>query len=131
MQKVAVTEKTEACEIMLAEISTGTKVATEKKTLAVEKGKEIEEQSKEIAVQKVKSRAYKSIYQSLEFTQTSCVFNSAATIFEEVRSFTAPISEFSSKRLKFGLCKTFTNSQYHTTSQQIQFTPIYKTCFLC
>ena len=53
IQKVAVTEKTDACEKLLAEISSGTTIAEEKKTLAIAKGKEIEEQSKVIAVEKV------------------------------------------------------------------------------
>ena len=51
---MAVTEKTEACEVMLAEISKGTTVATEKKGQALEKGAEIEEQSKIIVVEKVR-----------------------------------------------------------------------------
>ena len=53
VQKVAVTEKTEACETMLAEIAQGTEEATQKKTLAQEKGKEIEEQSVIIVSEKV------------------------------------------------------------------------------
>ncbi|KAL3856163.1 hypothetical protein ACJMK2_010948 [Sinanodonta woodiana] len=52
VQKVAVTEKTAACEKLLAEISSGTTRATEKKKLAEAKGKEIEEQSKVIEVEK-------------------------------------------------------------------------------
>lgn len=50
---MAVTEKTEACEIMLQEISVNSKVATEKKAMAEQKAKEIEEQSKVIMVEKV------------------------------------------------------------------------------
>ena len=53
VQKVAVTEKTEACEALLAEIAAGTTQAQEKKAMAQQKGKEIEEQSKIIAVEKV------------------------------------------------------------------------------
>ena len=54
VQKVAVTEKTAACEALLKEIASGTKRATEKKKLAEAKGKEIAEQSKVIEVEKVK-----------------------------------------------------------------------------
>ena len=53
VQKVAVTEKTAACEEMLAEISSGTEQAEKKKSFALAKGTEIEEQSKIIAVEKV------------------------------------------------------------------------------
>ena len=53
IQKVAVTEKTEACEILLEEILSGTEQATQKKKLAQIKGKEIEEQNKIIVVEKV------------------------------------------------------------------------------
>lgn len=53
IQKVAVTEKTAACESMLETIAEGSKRATEKKELAVAKGAEIEEQSKIIVVEKV------------------------------------------------------------------------------
>ncbi|ELU10552.1 hypothetical protein CAPTEDRAFT_221643 [Capitella teleta] len=52
VQKVAVTEKTAACETLLAEISSGTEMATQKKKMAINKGKEIEVQSKVIAVEK-------------------------------------------------------------------------------
>ncbi|TPP59989.1 Dynein heavy chain 10 axonemal [Fasciola gigantica] len=52
VQRVAVTEKTKACETLLAEIASSSQLATEKKELAVTKGKEIEIQSKEIAVEK-------------------------------------------------------------------------------
>lgn len=53
VQKVAVTEKTAACEAMLETIAEGSKTATEKKEMAVAKGAEIEEQSKIIVVEKV------------------------------------------------------------------------------
>ncbi|BFZ18669.1 hypothetical protein BsWGS_21707 [Bradybaena similaris] len=52
VQKVAVTEKTRACEALLAEISAGTKTATEKKAFAEAKGQEIAEQSKVIETEK-------------------------------------------------------------------------------
>ena len=54
VQKVAVTEKTEACEILLEEISSRTAQATEKKDEAIIKGKEIEDQAKIIGVEKVR-----------------------------------------------------------------------------
>lgn len=53
VQKVAVEEKTIACERLLQEISDGTQKAMEKKQLAVKKGKEIEDQTKIITVEKV------------------------------------------------------------------------------
>ena len=53
VQKVAVTEKTAACEKLLEEISSGTEEAMTKKELATAKGKEIEVQSKEISIEKV------------------------------------------------------------------------------
>lgn len=53
VQKVAVTEKTAACEELLKVIASGTKRATEKKKLAEAKGKEIAESSKIIEVEKV------------------------------------------------------------------------------
>ncbi|KAF5404253.1 Dynein axonemal heavy chain 10 [Paragonimus heterotremus] len=52
VQRVAVTEKTQACEALLAEITSSSQLATEKKELAVMKGKEIEVQSKEIGIEK-------------------------------------------------------------------------------
>uniref|UniRef100_A0A1I8GN74 Dynein heavy chain 10, axonemal n=1 Tax=Macrostomum lignano TaxID=282301 RepID=A0A1I8GN74_9PLAT len=52
VQKVAVTEKTKACETLLEEIKTSTASANEKKETAKEKEKEIEIQSKEIGKEK-------------------------------------------------------------------------------
>ena len=56
IQKVAVTEKTAACENLLAEIAAGTERAEDKKELALAKGKEIEIQSKVIVVEKVSGK---------------------------------------------------------------------------
>nr|XP_039267660.1 dynein heavy chain 10, axonemal-like [Styela clava] len=53
VQKVAVTEKTEACEMLLEDITNKREVATEKKELASAKATEIEEQNKIIAVEKL------------------------------------------------------------------------------
>lgn len=47
------TEKSEACEKLLEEISVNTEQATEKKQLAVAKKEEIAEQNKQIVVEKV------------------------------------------------------------------------------
>ena len=53
VQKVAVTEKSEACEILLTDITAKTTEANEKKELAEKKSVDIEEQNKVIAVEKV------------------------------------------------------------------------------
>ena len=53
IQKVAVTEKTESCEKLLAEIAARTEVATEKKHLALAKKNEIAEQNVQIIKEKV------------------------------------------------------------------------------
>ena len=55
VQKVAVTEKTESCEILLAEIAERTGIATEKKQLALGKKNEIAEQNVQIVKEKVKA----------------------------------------------------------------------------
>ena len=64
---MAVAEKSEACEIMLEEISTGTVQATEKKSLAESKGKEIEEQNVIIAKEKVSICWFSSRFEILIF----------------------------------------------------------------
>jgi len=53
IQKVAVTEKTIACEKLLTEITSRTQIATEKKIVAEEKSQSVETQSKEIEKEKV------------------------------------------------------------------------------
>ena len=53
VQKVAVTEKSEACEALLADISIKTTEANEKKGMAEAKGVEIEQQNVVIAKEKV------------------------------------------------------------------------------
>ncbi|XP_041455872.1 dynein heavy chain 10, axonemal-like [Lytechinus variegatus] len=55
VQKVVLKEKNDACEILLEEITTRTAQATEKKTFAVAKGKDIEEQSVVIKVEKAEA----------------------------------------------------------------------------
>jgi len=52
-QRVAVVEKTAACDALLTEIASATLKTEDKKTLAVDKGKETEDQSKAIEVEKV------------------------------------------------------------------------------
>ncbi len=67
VQKVAVTEKTEACETLLEEISSRTEQATEKKQAAEAKGKDIEVQSVVIKKEKVST-----IYLFKTVTWPSC-----------------------------------------------------------
>lgn len=57
VQKVAVTEKTEACETLLEEITTKTNQANEKKRMAVGKKSEIAEEKVKIAKEKVRNYA--------------------------------------------------------------------------
>jgi len=52
-QRVAVVEKTAACDGLLNEITSATLRTEDKKTLAVDKAKEAEDQSKAIEVEKV------------------------------------------------------------------------------
>lgn len=56
IQKVAVTEKSEACEALLADITVKTTEANEKKELAEAKGVEIEQQNVVIAKEKVNTQ---------------------------------------------------------------------------
>ncbi|KER29498.1 hypothetical protein T265_03876 [Opisthorchis viverrini] len=57
VQRVAVLEKTKACQALLGEITSSSQMATEKKQLAVIKSKEVEIQSKEIAVEKTEAES--------------------------------------------------------------------------
>jgi len=52
-QRVAVVEKTTACEALLSEIATATQRTEDKKTLAIDKGRDAEDQSKAIEQEKV------------------------------------------------------------------------------
>ena len=52
-QRVAVIDKTAACDALLSEITAATLRTEDKKTLAVDKGKEAEDQSKDIEMEKV------------------------------------------------------------------------------
>jgi len=52
-QRVAVVEKSAACEALLKEIAVATQRTEDKKTLAEEKGVEAEEQSNAIELEKV------------------------------------------------------------------------------
>lgn len=62
IQKVAVTEKSEACEKLLAEISQNTEKAMEKKQMAEAKKEEINQQNKIIVVEKVTGDIIENIY---------------------------------------------------------------------
>lgn len=62
IQKVAVTEKSEACEKLLAEISQNTEKAMEKKQMAEAKKEEINQQNKIIVVEKVTGDTIENIY---------------------------------------------------------------------
>ena len=57
VQKVAVTQKSEACEVLLKDISAKTEMGKEKQQMALAKGVEIEEQNKVIAVEKAEAEA--------------------------------------------------------------------------
>ena len=57
VQKVAVTQKSEACEVLLKDISAKTEMGKEKQQMAQAKGVEIEEQNKVIAVEKAEAEA--------------------------------------------------------------------------
>ena len=52
-QRVAVVEKTAACEALLNDITAATLRTEDKKTLAVDKGKEAEDHSRAIEIEKV------------------------------------------------------------------------------
>ncbi|CAG5923192.1 unnamed protein product [Menidia menidia] len=56
-QKIVLAEKCTACETLLEDIATNTKIAEEKKALGEEKAKEIEEQNKVIAVEKTEAES--------------------------------------------------------------------------
>jgi len=55
-QRIAVVEKSAACDALLDEIVAATSRTEDKKTLAMDKGKEAEDQSKTIEVEKVQSQ---------------------------------------------------------------------------
>lgn len=57
VQKVAVTEKSEACEKLLEEIQRATELANEKKKMAIGKKEEISEQNEIIKVEKADAEA--------------------------------------------------------------------------
>ncbi|XP_070572584.1 dynein axonemal heavy chain 10-like isoform X2 [Ptychodera flava] len=90
VQKVAVTEKTEACEKLLEEISSGTAQATDKKQIAVAKGIEIEEQSKVIAVEKAEAEeALQEALPALEAARIALQDLDKSDV-TEIRSFAKP-----------------------------------------
>jgi len=61
VQNVAVTKKTESCEILLVEISERTSIVTGKKQLALGKKTEIAEQNGQIVKEKVRFSFYKRL----------------------------------------------------------------------
>ena len=71
VQKVAVTEKTEACETLLEEITTKTNQANEKKRMAVGKKSEIAEEKVKIAKEKVRNFSFR-VYFVSSIVQTIC-----------------------------------------------------------
>ncbi|XP_074640231.1 dynein axonemal heavy chain 10-like [Tubulanus polymorphus] len=90
VQKVAVTEKTAACEVLLEEIANGTEQATEKKTLAEAKGKEITIQSKEIGREKKSAEeALAEALPALEAARIALEDLSKSDV-TEIRSFAKP-----------------------------------------
>ncbi|XP_067660223.1 dynein axonemal heavy chain 10-like [Haliotis asinina] len=90
VQKIAVTEKTAACEALLEEISSGTTQATEKKQLAQKKGHEIEEQSKIIVVEKKEAEdALQEALPALEAARLALEDLDKSDV-TEIRSFAKP-----------------------------------------
>jgi len=90
VQKVAVTEKTESCEILLAEISARTSVATEKKQLALGKKTEIAEQNVQIVKEKAEAEeALAEALPALEEAKTALQELNKSDV-TEIRSFAKP-----------------------------------------
>ena len=90
VQKVAVTEKTAACEKLLEEISDGTQKAQAKKSVVKEKQTEIEFQNKEIAVEKASAEeALSEALPALEAARKALDTLEKSDI-TEIRSFAKP-----------------------------------------
>ncbi|XP_076453104.1 dynein axonemal heavy chain 10-like [Babylonia areolata] len=90
VQKVAVTEKTAACEALLEEIAAGTKQASEKKVVAEAKGKEIEEQS--VVIVKEKKEAEDALAEALPALEAArlALDDLDKSDVTEIRSFAKP-----------------------------------------
>ncbi|KAG8225247.1 hypothetical protein J437_LFUL008784 [Ladona fulva] len=90
VQKVAVSEKTAACESLLLEISESKKEATAKKEIATEKGIQIKEQSKVIKVEKTEAEeALAEALPALEAAREALQDLEKSDI-TEIRSFATP-----------------------------------------
>eukprot|EP00062_Callorhinchus_milii_P021625 gi/632978548/ref/XP_007905975.1/ PREDICTED: dynein heavy chain 10, axonemal [Callorhinchus milii] len=89
-QKIVLAEKTEACEMLLAEIAANTAVAEEKRQLAEEKAAEIEEQNKVIAVEKMEAEnALAEALPALEAARLALQSLEKSDV-TEIRSFAKP-----------------------------------------
>lgn len=90
IQKVIVTEATEACEVMLKEIEEGTEEATQKKDIASQRSAEIEEKKKVIAVEQGEAEeALAQAMPALEMARLALSDLDKADI-TEIRSFATP-----------------------------------------
>ncbi|XP_076804944.1 dynein axonemal heavy chain 10-like [Clavelina lepadiformis] len=90
VQKVAVTEKTKACEELLSDITKKTQIATDKKELASAKAIEIEEQNKVIAVEK--SEAEEALVEAMPALEAArlALQDLDKSDVTEIRSFAKP-----------------------------------------
>ncbi|KAF2892470.1 hypothetical protein ILUMI_13689 [Ignelater luminosus] len=90
VQKVIVTEATEACEVMLREIEAGTAAATYKKDVASLRSNEIEEQSKIIGLEQADAEeALSAAMPALEMARLALAELDKSDI-TEIRSFATP-----------------------------------------
>ncbi|XP_046382890.1 dynein axonemal heavy chain 10 [Ischnura elegans] len=90
LQKIAVAEKTAACEALLAEITSATGEATSKKEIAIEKSSQMEEQSKVIKKEKAEAEeALADALPALEAARMALQDLEKADI-TEIRSFATP-----------------------------------------
>ncbi|CAG9821168.1 unnamed protein product [Phaedon cochleariae] len=89
-QKVIVTQATQACEEMLAEIEAGTKKATDKKDVASLKSTEIEEQARIISIEQAEAEeALSAALPALE-TARLALSDLDKSDITEIRSFATP-----------------------------------------
>ncbi|XP_071441594.1 dynein axonemal heavy chain 10 [Hetaerina americana] len=90
LQRIAVSEKTAACEALLAEISSATAEATSKKEIAVEKSSQMEEQSK--VIKKEKAEAEEALAEALPALETArmALQELEKADITEIRSFATP-----------------------------------------
>ncbi|CAH8587314.1 unnamed protein product [Heterobilharzia americana] len=90
VQRIAVTEKTQACENLLSEITNSSQLATEKKEMAVTKSKEIQVQSVEI--QQEKTEAETALAEALPILEQArlALDDLDKSDVTEIRSFAKP-----------------------------------------